>query len=92
MDQHIQSYEELVTQAADEKIKEHIPAYALKKCQEMLCLVKQHMSEITLAIATETGDFKVLCNNMKASSANAKKSHDSLKNFFEEALAHVGGT
>ena len=68
-------------------------AYApKKKFQEMLCLFKQHLSEITLAIATETGDFKSLCNNIKASSANAKKSHDSLENFVEEALAHVGGT
>ena len=91
MDKTVPGFEDLIQKTKDESIMEHIPAFAPKKFQELLCLFKQHLADITLAIESDTGDYKALRTNMKDSFVNAKKSSDSLDNFVEEALSHVGG-
>lgn len=83
-------FDGLIEKAKDEHIKEHIPGFAPKKLGTNVCLYKQHLADITLAIETDTGDFKVLRDNMKASAKEVKKTYESLDNFVEEALAHIG--
>ena len=84
-------FDRLIEKAKDEHIKEHIPGFAPKKLGTNVCLYKQHLADITLAIETDTGDFKVLRDNLKASAKEVKKTYESLDNFVEEALAHIGG-
>ena len=70
-------------------LKDHIPAFALRKFELGFANFQQQRSHVDVAVETKIGDVKKITNEAKEAIKTMKASTENMKNYLNEAEEHL---